>query len=197
MPEPEIVETTRVVSSDLKRMIQERDELRAHVAALQADGSRAAEASLARSVRAFHLTFGHPIATTPAVPSDAQVRFRLRLIAEEFFELLFSANDGTFFPRDDIDFHVDIPEMVNEFINEHCGAEELDLPEFVDALADLDYVVEGTRAVFGVHGAPIAAEVQRSNMAKDPNGPDGKPVKPADWTPPDIRGCLISQGWKA
>jgi hypothetical protein len=27
-------------------------------------------------------------------------------------------------------------------------------------------------------------------------GPDGKPVKPADWKPPDIEGVLRAQGWK-
>lgn len=77
----------------------------------------------------------------------------------------------------------------------------VDLVEFADALADLDYVIEGTRLEFGINGAPIAAEVHRSNLSKlGPNGPmlreDGKILKPPGWTPPDIAGELRKQGWQ-
>jgi len=189
MPEYETVETTRVSSADLANLIRERDALRAQVTELQAEGSKKADASLARSVRAFHVKYGHPVATAPAVPGDEVVRFRIALIAEEFLELV----SATYGPRaaDAIRGVHGALAMIN--LNH---AVRVDLPEFVDAMADIDYVVEGTRAVFGIHGAPIAAEVQRSNMAKDPNGPNGKPAKPADWTPPDVRGVLLAQGWK-
>lgn len=33
-------------------------------------------------------------------------------------------------------------------------------------------------------------------MAKDPNGPDGKPVKPLGWTAPDMVAVLRAQGWR-
>jgi predicted HAD superfamily Cof-like phosphohydrolase len=63
-------------------------------------------------------------------------------------------------------------------------------------MADLDYVVEGTRLEFGIDGEPIAAEVHRANMAKTegPVAPDGKRLKPPGWTPPDIAGVLRKQG---
>jgi predicted HAD superfamily Cof-like phosphohydrolase len=76
-----------------------------------------------------------------------------------------------------------------------AGPVDVDLPDFVDALGDIDYVIEGTRSVFGVDGAPIAAEIHRANMSKEPNG-WGKPAKPANWTPPDIEWELRRQGWE-
>jgi len=156
--------------------------------------------TLPRFVQAFHTRFDQPVRTTPAVPPDAEVRFRLRLIAEEFFELLEAALDlnpdrsgglvaGYRDAVDDIKAAIDGPYPYRRL------PVKVDLPEFADAMTDLDYVVEGTRAYFGIDGHPILLEVQRANMAKDPKGPDGKPVKPEGWTPPDVEGCLRRQGW--
>lgn len=75
------------------------------------------------------------------------------------------------------------------------GSIEVNLPEFIDACGDLDFVVDGTRLECGVDGDLIATEIFRSNMMKEPNGL-GKPIKPYDWTPPDIDRCLREQGWK-
>jgi predicted HAD superfamily Cof-like phosphohydrolase len=74
----------------------------------------------------------------------------------------------------------------------------VDLPELADALADLDYVVEGARLEFGINGAPIATEVHRANMAKldGPVREDGKKQKPEGWKPPDIESELRKQGWE-
>ena len=79
----------------------------------------------------------------------------------------------------------------------HNAEIKVRLPEFIDATHDLDYVVEGTRLECGVDGAPIAAEVHRANMAKahGPMREDGKRLKPEGWTPPDIEGELVKQGW--
>lgn len=170
-------------------------------------------------VIAFHMKYGHPVNTTPAVPSEEQVRFRLKLIAEEFFELLEAAGMIGGAARD----------RVHEYIDDALPFKGLNLPEFIDALADLDHVIEGTRLVFGVDGEPIAAEVHRANMNKKalyectdcgnqkvvhPGGaeeeqcmgcgsddgehhyPPDKPVKPPGWKPPDIAGELKKQGWK-
>ena len=72
------------------------------------------------------------------------------------------------------------------------------LVELVDALADLDYVVEGTRIEFGINGKPIADAVHAANMAKVGGGirGDGKINKPEGWQPPDIAGELRKQGWE-
>ncbi len=74
----------------------------------------------------------------------------------------------------------------------------LDLVEVLDALTDLQVVLDGTYLEFGMQGLKDAAflEVHRSNMSK--LGPDGKPVvrddgkvmKGPDYSPPDLRPIL-------
>lgn len=153
---------------------------------------------LNEQVTAFHKKFGQPIGARPKVPTDAMVRFRLKLIMEEFFELF----EAAFNPK-----HSKLDEaraILQVFVEN--GHLDMNFPEFVDALGDMDYINEGTRLVFGVDGDPVADEIQRANMAKDPAYVDAKdsyhtsatikPVKPAGWTPPDIERVLIEQGWK-
>lgn len=156
--------------------------------ALQANGQ-----TLREQVLEFHRVFEHPTADKPTIPADERVRFRLRIVAEEFFELLRAALP------DHADHLTDAEHSVQFAIDD--GSVEVNLPEFADAMADLDYVVEGTRLEFGIDGAPVAAEIHRSNMAKVwPDGhahkrDDGKTLKPPSWTPPDIEGVLRAQGW--
>jgi predicted HAD superfamily Cof-like phosphohydrolase len=174
-----------IEESDYARLVAERDHLRAQVAELQNESSKRAEASLARTVRAFHFRFGHPVAWKPDVPSADMVRFRAKLVTEEFFELL-----RALFPGAPLAKQSTLWPLIE------TASLDVNLPELVDAMADLAYVVEGTAAVFGVHMPPIAAAVHAANMAKDPNGADGKPVKPEGWKSPDIRGLLMEQGWQ-
>lgn len=51
-----------------------------------------------------------------------------------------------------------------------------DMVEVLDALTDIQYVLDGAYLSFGLHGVKTAAfeEVQRSNMSK--LGEDGKPI---------------------
>lgn len=164
--------------------------------------------------RQFHRALGIPVAHSPTVPTDDRVRLRLRLIAEEFFEALEAAL--ALGPRGSA--HRRTLDAVRGLIS--LVPVDVDLPGFIDALADIDYVVEGGRVEFGVDGRPIAREVHRSNMAKatcvkcgvawTPAGvcvcggaearavhrADGKVAKPDGWTPPDIRGELVKQGWR-
>lgn len=146
-------------------------------------------------VRAFHRRFGHAVAETPRVPDDETMRFRLKLIAEEFLEALEAS--GVYIEH--------ARENLREAIA-HAPI-EVDLPALVDALGDLDYVIEGTRAVCGVDGAPIHNAIHHANMAKDPvyvatkdehhrtPDPKAKPTKPPTWSPPDIDSELRRQGW--
>lgn len=117
---------------------------------------------LNRQVLAFHHRFGQSIGEHPHVPDEKTMRFRLSLIAEEFFELLEAATGGsaTYAVRD-------VKARTMDAIK--FGTIKVDLPEFVDAMGDLDYVVDGTRITMGVDGTPIAAEIQRANMAKLPS----------------------------
>lgn len=164
----------------------------------KAEALRAKGPTLREQVLEFHRVFEHPTADKPTIPAEQRVRFRLRLIAEEFFELVKAtvrgSNDGLF------DAIGDAEDALQWAIDQ--GPVNVDLVELADAMADLDYVVEGTRLEYGIDGRPVAAEVHRSNMAK--LGPDGRPIKRADgktvkppsWTPPDIEGVLRAQGWE-
>ncbi len=146
---------------------------------------------LREQVKAFHDACGIETPSTPRVPDVDVVRLRLRLITEEYFELLEAAGvlsvEGA-------------NEQISESINAVSG--NVNLPDLIDALGDIDYVVEGTRLCFGVDGGPIADAIQAANARKiGPGGKvlrnaAGKVTKPEGWTPPDIADELRKQGWK-
>lgn len=135
----------------------------------------------------------------PGIPSVETVRFRVRLIAEEFVELLRAVWPE--FPNSDqqpttID---DIELLLCDLYDSSYYSIKVNLPEFIDACGDLDYVIEGARVAFGVDGRPIAAAIHAANMVKS-NGPrresDGKRLKPEGWKPADVEGLLKEQGWE-
>jgi predicted HAD superfamily Cof-like phosphohydrolase len=151
-----------------------------------------ATSTIRSQVEAFCRAAGHPVLDHPQVPSHDRVKLRVELVMEEFFELLQAVypqfkevNQGSALFR--------VRETAKYM------TPRVDLPAMADALADLDYVVEGARLEFGIDGGPIAEEVQRANMSKFGPGSwkreDGKQMKPPDWTPPDIEGVLQAQGW--
>ncbi len=145
------------------------------------------EGSIQHDVREFHRVMGQPILDTPCVPSDDRVRHRLRLIHEEFFELL--AACGVTEPIVEGECR-----RIRQSIDD-VRARDVDLVEVADALADIAYVVEGANLEFGIDSEAVLAEVQRSNMSKlDDNG---KPVyngmkvtKGPSYSPPDIAKVL-------
>jgi predicted HAD superfamily Cof-like phosphohydrolase len=144
--------------------------------------------SICSQVTAFHRMIGSPVLNTPQVPEDDRVMLRGRLVIEEAFEFLAAICPSVDWRRWGEDA---ILTLRNAPIS-------VDLPEAADALADLDYVSEGSRLEFGIDGAPIATEVHRSNMLKadGPVDEHGKKRKPPGWTPPDIAGELRKQGWR-
>jgi predicted HAD superfamily Cof-like phosphohydrolase len=188
---------------------RERDKAMGHVTALQADATAKQEASLYRVVRRFHQKFNHPVEHTPKVPDADQLRFRLKLIAEEFFELL-AACEIWPVAGATMDNGVPLSDIVRCSIDEDfIDPKVVNFPEFVDAMGDLDWVVEGTRAVCGVLGAPVTALIATANLAKEPAAVAAKdahhqsteagaikPMKPAGWKPPDIATELKRQGWE-
>lgn len=148
--------------------------------------------TLSEQVAEFHAAMGLPglgpsSSEGPKVPSDERVRLRASLIVEEVFETL----EAMF----ECSFHVSL-EVVKERIAH--AVVKVDMVAFADGLADTNYVVAGTFLEFGIDDAAIAAEVHRANMTKvgGPIREDGKKLKPAGWTPPDIEGELRKQGWK-
>lgn len=163
----------------------------------------------------FHKAFEHPIAESPAAPLEERVRFRARLVLEECLEFV----EACFLGTERMSARLqDARALLKTIIDEDVVM--VNLPPAADALADIDYVVEGTRLEFGINGTPIAREVHRSNMLKAacndcdghgarPDGEactvckgtgvhlrkraDGKTLKPECWTPPDITGRLQVQ----
>ena len=116
------------------------------------------------AVDAFHEAFGLPRGDAPALPSQDVRDLRKNLLAEEW--------------------------------QEYTDAESAnDLVEIADALADIIYIACGTAVAYGIPLDKVFAEVHRSNMAKLVDGKvirreDGKVLKPAGWTPPDVKGVL-------
>lgn len=167
---------------------------------------------LSSAVRAFHERFGHPVADRPTIPNGEQIRFRLKLITEEFFEVITACFRGG-----PIELGLDALETKVRMVID-SAAIGVNLPEFIDGTVDLDWVVEGTRLVFGVDADPAIDEVARANMSKDrvyvwvkdayhhgsagggdewnevPD-PKAKPTKPAGWRPPDMIRVLREQGY--
>ena len=126
----------------------------------------------------------------PAVPPPERIRLRLKLIAEEFAELLQAA--GLY---DEEEFRRARDGSLRFIDCESLGP--CDLVQVADALADLVYVIEGTNLEFGIDGKHVFDVVHESNMqkTKGPRRGDGKILKPDGWKPPDIAGELRKQGW--
>jgi predicted HAD superfamily Cof-like phosphohydrolase len=186
------------LQADNTRLVLENRALRAEVAALRSPfgehlGVDGQPTETRRAdVMAFFRIARQEIAAKPHVPSDAVVRFRLGLIAEEFFELIdasletFDGERGWF--RECVD-------SLKTFLG--VAPVRVDLPSFADATIDLDYVVEGARVAFGIDGAPLWDAVHQANMSKEGGPFDGaKLMKPAGWVAPDIHGALVAQGWE-
>lgn len=116
------------------------------------------------SVLDFQKAFGQRVGETAEFPGIEERALRIKLLKEEFEEYMEA-------------------EKFNDFI------------EVADALADLIYIACGTAASYGIPLDDVFNEVHRSNMAKLVDGKplkreDGKVIKPADWTPPDIEGVI-------
>ena len=87
-----------------------------------------------------------------------------------------------------------IMEEANEF---EAAVKAEDWIGVIDAICDLLYVVYGAANAIGVDVTEFFSEVHRSNMAKlGENGKpiyreDGKVIKPANWTAPQLRPILF------
>jgi len=151
---------------------------------------------LREDVKEFMDHVGHNVRDAPNRPQlgDEEVRLRARLVLEEAFEFAMACVGD---PAKGF-FAAGSRAMLGVLADPTTPI-EVDMEEATDALADIDYVVEGARLNFGIDGSPIADEVHRANMAKVTGGKldeHGKFIKPKNWTPPNIAGRLIEQGWK-
>ncbi len=143
--------------------------------------------SLRAQVREFHAVMGQPIGDVPRAPSPERVRLRLRLIAEEFFELLDAC-------LEDVSVNGDMHRHIDAAIDE--SAVNVDMVAVADAAGDTQYVLEGLMIEFGIDSGPVLAEIQKSNLTKTGGGQraDGKIVKGPMFRKPDLHGVLVAQG---
>ena len=140
--------------------------------------------SLVNDVTAFHLATGTPVLSEPQTPSKERLGLRHSLIEEEVVDEL----------------------LIELEILDDMGEESSDLTVVADGIIDSIYVLVGTGIELGLPMQALWDEVQRANMSKaieQPDGTfkvvrreDGKVIKPEGWTPPDIRGVLIAHGWQ-
>lgn len=140
-------------------------------------------------VREFFCAAEQHLPERPAVPEEASTRLGLRLVAEEFLELVSST---LAVGKDFEQFCFVVMTVVNSY------PLRVDLPDAIDAIVDLQYVLEGLALRFGVDLRPVWQTVHRANLAKrgGPVDEHGKRLKPPGWEPPDIVVELEMQGWR-
>jgi predicted HAD superfamily Cof-like phosphohydrolase len=205
--EAPVSHTITVDARHIAAIVGENDRLRERVQELLEANTRLVEerraVDLEQSVREFFVTVGQPIPDRPIIPDDRTFRFRIRMVAEEFCEMLRAAFGPTATDESALVdpkpwVHIDsIERDLMTFVK--WAPICVDFPELVDAWGDLDYVVAGARIACGVNGRPFGWLIHGANMKKA-DGPvresDGKRLKPPGWTPPDIAGELERQGWR-
>lgn len=111
----------------------------------------------------FHMAMGLGTPNEPIMPSVTMRERRLRLILEEFLELV-----------EAIGFELVQPDPDAPPIVRHVEGSRYDLVETADALGDLNVVVAGTGVEFGIPMHFVDYEIYTSNLSK--LGEDGKPI---------------------
>lgn len=87
--------------------------------------------------------------------------------------------------------------MEEELKEYRIAADNQDLVEIADSLADLIYLVLGTAVVHGIDLQPIFDEVHRSNMTKNRvMNSWGKGGKGPNFVPPRIADLLVQQRYE-
>jgi predicted HAD superfamily Cof-like phosphohydrolase len=141
-------------------------------------------------VREFHVAMGQRVGDQSAPNCTVDLEMRVRLIAEEFDELLLALGPGH---RGRCNY---VTEAIEDWLDKYNNGRWIPGaphdPSVADALADLAYVTVGANVAWGLPAAEVFDEVHRSNMAKQggERRADGKILKPAGWTPPDVAGVL-------
>lgn len=130
---------------------KERDALQAQVTELQARMTEMVETQLHRRVADFYAeVVGKPFAGgPPRVPPPEELRAKLRLVIEEFEELLCASG---------------MPD-VGAIMCDVSAYYSADLVQMADACADLMYAVQGLALACGIHLPPAIDEVHRSTSS--------------------------------
>jgi len=122
----------------------------------------------------FHDAVGATPPESPTVPPPRTLELRRTLIVEEYEEVM-EAFDRLHASRQN-----------------GAAISPMLLAELAQELADLLYVTYGGFVDCGLDADAIFAEVHRANLqkARGPKRPDGKSLKPTDWTPPNVAGLI-------
>lgn len=115
-------------------------------------------------MRQFHATYNAPIATDGPRVGRERIHMRMRLIAEEFAELV-GAVYGT-------KARGGVEAAFEQAVKDDDGTRNT--VESADALGDLVYVIYGMALEMGIPMRDVLAEIQASNLSK--LGADGKPI---------------------
>jgi len=148
----------------------------------------------------FMVKFQQQIGDTPGWPPQEALDLRVKLMAEEFCEMLEAGGyEGNFWIARSSslpDFGgvptVEIANWCHE--PDEPSEEARNFPAFIRELLDLETTALGTHIACGVDPAEPWTRVVAANMAKELVA--GQPVKPEGWQAPDIAGALREQGWQ-
>jgi predicted HAD superfamily Cof-like phosphohydrolase len=142
-----------------------------------------------KQLRAFHEAMGQTVGDPTKPDCRVDLALRVRLIAEEFEELLVALE-----PKLKPGIVADVENWLDAraVLVEKNEQSEPDVVAAADALTDITYVTLGAGVAWGILLHYVFAEVHRSNMAKKDGEvrPDGKRLKPPGWTPPDVAGVI-------
>lgn len=151
-----------------------------------------------QSVKQFMRVFQQAYSDTPTDTVDSSIiKLRLKLALEELEELFFATMNRQSQKLVNIHF-----KQINSFIEALDDSSfSINLIDIADALTDIEYINNGTAAVFGIPLDATFREVHRSNMSKlDADGKpvfreDGKVIKSDLYSPPDLDSVLASYGY--
>ncbi len=151
-----------------------------------------------QSVKQFMRVFQQAYSDTPTdTVGPSIIKLRLKLALEELEELFFATMNRQSQKLVNIHF-----KQINSFIEALDDSSfSINLIDIADALTDIEYINNGTAAVFGIPLDATFREVHRSNMSKlDADGKpvfreDGKVIKSDLYSPPDLDSVLASYGY--
>lgn len=111
-------------------------------------------------VKLFHKTSGITFPDKPVTPSKDEIRLGLSLITEELVELF---RDG--FGLDGL-LLMELEEILEKSVTDVAGIIDYNPKQAVDALADINFVVNRLGGVLGLDMDKVDEVVFRSNMSK-------------------------------
>jgi len=182
----------RIASQHLRHEKYWRERVLGAAAQRQRDPHR--KTAHQQAVEKFLRGVGHVIPSSPSVASTFLLSSQLKLIWEEFSELVQSLTAEMY-----VDPTVDIRSAIHWKEVDFRGMAFPDLVEVADACGDLMVVVVGMMSLCGIADAGILREINDNNLLKIQNGHmdpiSGKFIKPKDHPKPNILGQLRSQGY--